>query len=137
MKLDEMSRAAEHDEHIDRLIDEMQRDEAAKMRDTIVEGRLSAFFVRDADLKVWLKAPTDVRARRIANREHISYEEALSAMKRRERSEVERYKKYYGINPNDLSAYDLVIDSSKFTAEEIASIIILASQHLQRRARDQ
>jgi len=100
--LDEMSRAAEHDEHIDRLIDEMQRDEAAKMRDSIVEGRLSAFFVRDADLKVWLKAPTDVRARRIANREHISYEEALSAMKRRERSEVERYKKYYGINPNDL-----------------------------------
>ena len=85
-----------------------------KRENVIVEGRLSGFFVPDADLKIWLKAPVEVRTRRIAGQEKIAYEEALSTMKSRERSENKRYREYYGINLDDLSLYDLVINSSKW-----------------------
>jgi len=48
----------------------------------------------------------------------------------REHSEIKRYERYYRLNPNDLSAYDIVIDSSKFTAEDIASLILHALERL-------
>ena len=32
----------------------------------------------------------------------------------REESEARRYKKYYNIDINDLSVYDLVVDTGKF-----------------------
>ena len=43
---------------------------------------------------------------------------------KREDSETTRYKKYYNIDVDDTSIYDVVIDSSDKTPDEITEIII-------------
>ncbi len=126
LPLEHFNKLAETNDDFDRQIDERQAEEAMKRENVIVEGRLSVFFVPDADLKIWLKAPVEVRARRIAAREGIAYEEALSAMKSRERSENNRYEQYYGINLDDFSIYDMVIDSSKWSERDIVGMIKVA-----------
>ncbi len=132
-QLEQFSRLAESKSDFDRWIDAKQEEEAKKRGNVIVEGRLSGFFVRDADLKIWLKAPEEVRARRIASREHITYEAALSGMRERERSERTRYRRYYGIDLDDLSGYDLVIDSSRWRERDIVALIVMAKGRVKER----
>lgn len=125
MSLEEFGLLAKCNEKIDSEIDEMQK-RIAKERDNIIlEGRLSGFLL-DAHLKVWLKAPVGVRAERIAQREGKSASKAMAETTEREQCERERYLKYYNIDINDLSVYDLVIDSSKWKPEEISEIVIKA-----------
>ena len=126
LQLNQFSELAENNDEFDRLIDKNQGEEAMKRENAIIESRLSGFFVPNAELKIWLKAPTEIRARRIAGREGIAYEEAISAMKDRERSEHKRYENYYGINLDDLSIYDLVIDSSRWNERDIVAMIKVA-----------
>lgn len=126
LQLWEFSKLAENNDDFDRWIDEKQGEEAMKRENVIVEGRLSGFFVPAAELKIWLKAPLEIRARRVAGREGIAYEDALSAMKSREQSEHKRYEQYYGINLDDLSIYDLVIDSHRWREDGIVKIILTA-----------
>ena len=126
LQLEHFNKIAENNDDFDRRVDARQGEEAMKRENVIVEGRLSGFFVPAADLKIWLKAPSEIRARRIAAREGITYEEALSAMKHRERSEDTRYKRYYGINLDDLSIYDLVINSSRWSEKYIVEMIKMA-----------
>lgn len=52
--------------NIDIEIDKRQADLTKKSENLIIEGRLSAYFI-EADLKIWLTAPFDVRAQRICN----------------------------------------------------------------------
>jgi cytidylate kinase len=126
LSLAEFSEIAEDDHHFDRAIDDRQREEARKRANVIIEGRLSGFFVPDADLKIWLKAPPEIRVKRVAARDNLTYNAALYAMKAREQSEYTRYEHYYGIKLDDLSIYDLVIDSSRWNEKDIVAIILLA-----------
>jgi cytidylate kinase len=125
MSLDEFGLLAKQDEDIDRKLDEEQKKIAMEKESLIIEGRLSGFLV-DADLKVWLKAPEKVRALRIARREDKPAAKAKEETKDREECERERYLKYYNIDTNDLSIYDLVIDSSRWSAEELSEIVTKA-----------
>jgi len=133
LHLEQFSRLAEAKAEFDRWIDAKQEEEAMKRENVIVEGRLSGFIIRDADLKIWLKAPEEIRARRIAAREHITYETALSGMRVRERSEHTRYMRYYGIDLNDLSTYDLIIDSSRWSERDIVAMIAMAKERVRER----
>ncbi|RZN43533.1 MAG: cytidylate kinase [Methanophagales archaeon ANME-1-THS] len=130
LPLEEFSKLAENTDEFDRWIDMRQREEAMKREQLIIEGRLSGFFVPHADLKIWLKAPIEVRARRVAGREKIAYEEALAAMTSREQSEYMRYERYYGIHLDDLSLYDLVIDSSRWSENAIMDLILAAKKQM-------
>ncbi len=130
LPLEQFSEMAETNDDFDRVIDERQREEAMKSENAIVEGRLSGFIVPDADLKIWLKAPVEIRAKRITVREKITYDEALHAMKSRERSEYKRYKQFYGLNLDDLSIYDLVIESSRWNEDDIVAMILWATEHV-------
>jgi len=126
LPLGDFNKLAENNDDFDRRIDEKQGEEAMRRGKVIVEGRLSGFFVPHADLKIWLKAPIEIRARRVAGREGMAYEEARAAMKNREQSEHKRYEQYYGINLGDLSIYDLVIDSSRWRGNGIVELILVA-----------
>lgn len=120
ISLEELSRKAETDETIDLKVDQRQIDLAVDS--TVVEGRMTAYLV-DADLKIWLVAPLDVRAQRVSSRENISYEESLEKIIKREKSEKKRYIKYYTINIEDLSVYDLVINTRLWDAEGVFQIV--------------
>lgn len=121
MSLEEFGLLAKCNEDVDRKLDEEQKKIAGEKDNIILEGRLSGFLV-DAHLKVWLKAPIEVRAERIAQREGKSVPKAMEETSEREECERERYLKYYNIDIKDLSVYDLVIDSSKWNPEEISEI---------------
>lgn len=129
MSLEEFGMLAGRDESIDRELDEEQKRIAEEKDNIVLEGRLSGFLV-DADLKVWLKAPAEVRAERIAKRENKSVSAATSEILEREQCERERYLNYYNIDIKDLSIYDLVIDSSKWSPEEIGEIVVKATDFL-------
>jgi cytidylate kinase len=125
MSLEEFGLLAKRDERIDRKLDEEQKTLAKEKDNIILEGRLSGFIV-DANFKVWLKAPLQVRAGRIAQREGKAVAKAMEETSEREDCERERYLRYYDIDIKDLSVYDLVIDSSKWSPEEISEIVAKA-----------
>jgi len=129
MSLDEFGQIAKCNEKIDHEIDAMQKKIADEKDNIMIEGRLSGFLV-DADLKVWLKAPLEVRAQRIAKRECKSVAKAMEETSEREECERERYLKYYDLDVKDLSVYDIVIDSSKWSAQEISEIVEKAAGFL-------
>lgn len=129
MSLEEFGMLAKSDERIDRELDEEQKKIAGEKENIILEGRLSGFLV-NADLKVWLKAPLEIRAERIAEREKKPVSVAMKEASEREECEKDRYLKYYCIDIRDLSVYDLVIDSSKLKPEDISEIVLKAVSFL-------
>ncbi|MCX9085341.1 MAG: AAA family ATPase [Candidatus Methanoperedens sp.] len=122
MSLEEFGQIAKCNEKIDREIDDMQKKIAMEKDNILIEGRLSGFLV-DADIRVWLKAPLEVRAQRISKRENKPETLAKEETFEREECERERYLKYYDLDIKDLSVYDLIIDSSKWNPEEISEIV--------------
>ncbi|RCV62803.1 cytidylate kinase [Methanophagales archaeon] len=135
LQLAHFNKLAEDNDEFDRQIDELQGKEAMKRDNVIIESRLAGFFVPKADLKIWLKAPSEIRARRIGSREGVAYIDALSAMRDRERSEHKRYEQYYGILLDDLTIYDLVIDSSRWNEKGIVAMIKVAVERVSKNAR--
>ncbi|MET1124726.1 MAG: (d)CMP kinase [Archaeoglobaceae archaeon] len=126
MTLEEFGKYAEQNPEVDILIDKTQKEIAEREDDIVVEGRLSGYFVRNADLRVYLYADAEVRYERIARREKKSLEAAREETRRREEVERKRYRKFYGVDPEDLRIYDLAINSAKFEPEEIVEIVARA-----------
>lgn len=122
MALDEFSRYVERHPEIDRQIDQMTID-AAKEGNVLIDARLAGWMAKNADVKILLTAPLEVRARRIALRENRKYEEVLAETIKRERSEAKRFKRFYGIDVNDYSVFDLVLDTDRWSAREMVRIL--------------
>lgn len=121
VSLEKFSELAERNHSFDREVDRRQNELVGK-GNAVVDGRLSGWLF-EADLKIWLKASLEVRARRVAEREKKSFSQALEETKKREKSEVKRYHDIYRIDLYDLSPYDLVINTGLWGAEEIAHMI--------------
>ncbi len=122
----EMNRLAEKGPEIDYQIDDAQK-ALARDGSGIFEGRISGHLL-PADLKVLLKADLRARAERIARRESKLPEDAMQETRAREESEARRYKKYYNIDINDLSVYDLVVDTGRFNEAQTFSIVLAAAR---------
>ena len=125
MTLDEFSRYAERHPEIDRMIDRRTA-EAEKEDGVLIDARLAGWMVKQANMKILLTAPLEVRARRIARREGRKYKEVLQETVKRERSEARRFKRFYGIDVNDRSVFDLVLHTQHWSAREVERILELA-----------
>jgi len=127
LTLSELGEMAENDPSIDMSIDEHILDIAREKDNIILESRLSAYMLHRNGipaLKVYLDATPETRIERISMRDGESPEEAYKNTMERHASEAKRYMKYYGINADDKSVYDLVIDTDNRTPDEIADLII-------------
>ncbi len=127
MSLETFSRLAEEDETIDRELDRRMVAIAKANESIVVEGRLSGAMLKAMNipvLAVYVEASERVRAERIAKREGRDAEEVLKEMRARERSEKKRYLAFYGLDASDRSTYDLWIDSSDMTTDEVADAVI-------------
>ncbi len=125
--LDMFGTMAEEDETIDKELDARTVAIAESKEDLVLEGRLTAALLKKKgipSLAVYVDAPEQVRAERIAKREGGDVSKVLRDMRARERSERKRYKAYYGIDPSDCTAYDLWLDSGSMAPDELADIII-------------
>jgi len=126
ISIEELSRIAEKDRSMDEEIDGKQL-EMLKSGEVVIDSRLSCWLMHKNGIKgvkVWITAPFEVRAKRVAGREKISVKEAEERMRSREESEIKRYGEYYGIDYGDLSIYDLVINNEHLSAEEVATMIV-------------
>lgn len=125
LSLAEFGRLAEKEWDIDRELDKRVLAEA--QGDVIVEGRLSGplLALKGIDaFRVYLDAEPEIRAARTADRERKHLPEALKEIQERERSETQRYRDIYGVDIWDTTMYDLVIDSSAMTPDEVLDRIV-------------
>lgn len=124
LSIEEFSKIVEQDPTIDRELDRRTA-ELARRGGHIIEGRLVSFFTQSSPntLKFYLNAPFEERVKRIALREGISLEEAEKRTRLREASEKTRYKLLYGIDVDDLSVYDFVINTSKWSKESVVLLL--------------
>ena len=94
----------------------------------VVGSRLAAWLV-DADLRVWLHAPLETRAKRIHQREKDSlYESVLYRTLQRDEQNRKRYLQLYGIDISDRSDFDIIINTERLTAEQVSSLIVAAAR---------
>ena len=70
MTFEQLSEQAEHDPKWDRHLDHEQVRRAREAGDAVLGSRLAIWVLTDADLKVYLDAPPEVRSERIQRR-HI------------------------------------------------------------------
>ncbi|PSP89541.1 cytidylate kinase [Halobacteriales archaeon QS_4_69_34] len=121
----ELNKLAEEDEEIDRELDRRQREVAVEREDLVLESRLAGWMAGDhATLRVWLDAPLDVRAARIAEREDKSRERAREETRARGESEAQRYRGYYGIDIADRSIYDAVLNTARWSPEGVSRVVL-------------
>lgn len=125
--LAELGRIAEKDKSIDKDLDKMQMDLRNK-DNFVIDGRLTAFFIPDSNLKVFLECEDKVRAERILKDEREEegndIKEVIRHIKERESSERKRYKKYYDVDYYDKKMYNLIIDTSIISVKEVVDRIV-------------
>lgn len=119
----EFSEYAEAHPEVDGEIDERQKKLAKG--EIVVDGRLSAHIL-DADYRIWLTAPIEERVKRIMGREsEFECEDlARSAIQEREDSERKRYRDFYGIELDDLSIYDLVLNTGNYGITDMKEVVL-------------
>ena len=121
--LAEIIERAKSDDSYDRQVDGRQVELA--MEDSCVLGsRLAVWMLEEADLKVFLLADEEVRARRILNREGGNLEEIKAFTAMRDREDSQRYQRLYHIDNNNYSFCQLVIDTACHNPEEIVELIL-------------
>jgi len=125
----ELSRLAEEDEAIDREIDGRTVHLADRGEDFVMDARLGWHFIADS-LKVFLDVRPDVAAGRIygarrgSEKENTDFETTLAAIESRAESETTRYLTYYGLDYADPSHYDLVVDTSDLSVDQVVDRIL-------------
>ncbi|MBQ7405978.1 MAG: AAA family ATPase, partial [Candidatus Methanomethylophilaceae archaeon] len=118
LTLGQLGAIAESDPSIDEMIDSRILEIARENEDIILESRLSAYMLTRNGIpafRIYLDASPDVRMARVGLREGETFEEAHAKTVERQNSEAKRYMMYYGIDINDRSVYDLVVNTDDLT----------------------
>jgi cytidylate kinase len=119
----ELNRLAEDDDSIDRDLDRRLRSTAREGDGLVLESRLAGWMAAEyADLRIWLDATIDVRAERIADREEKPVAQAREETEARADSEARRYQEYYGIDIDDLTIYDLVVNTARWGPDGVLDL---------------
>ena len=81
--------------------------------------------------KIWLEASAEKRAERIAERDKISFKEALEAVKRKETQTKTIYKKMYGFSlGDDYAPFNFILDTDILNEEEVFQILCMVLESL-------
>lgn len=117
---------------IDKVIDqgtvEFARANAGKK--IVFDSRMAWFFVPES-FKVFVTVDPAVAAQRVVSgrileeENYKSKEECYAALESRKKLEDERYLSLYGANTRDMKNYDLVLDSTSKTPQELVKEILL------------
>lgn len=128
MSLAEVIEQARTDDSYDRAVDSRQVALAQK-ESCVLGSRLAIWMLKEADLKAYLLADEDLRARRIQNREGGDLERIKEFTALRDREDSARYIKLYNIdNTRFEGVADIVIDTSAKSPDAIVAQILDALQ---------
>lgn len=135
ISLAELSKEAEKSDAIDKEIDKRTLELAKREDNFIIDSRLAFHFIPKAvkSTKIFLTCNVKEAARRIyidivsnkrGTEREASQKEVEKAIGQRIKSEVKRYKKYYGVDYLDESNYDLVVDTTSISPAEVVGKVI-------------
>ncbi|MDR2517966.1 MAG: AAA family ATPase [Spirochaetaceae bacterium] len=130
LSLKEVLDLAGADSSWDRELDRRQAALARENGGCVLGSRLAIWMLPEADLKVYLKASGETRARRITRREGGDLAAVAAFTAERDRQDRARYLRIYQIDNDDFSFADLVIDTDHQGPAEIAGLIIDAANAL-------
>lgn len=134
MTIDQYNRLGETTDETDREADQYQARLGRTEDDFVIDSRLGFHFIPHS-FKVRLDVDPQVGARRIfqaqrpeeqAERPRRSPEEVLGDNQAREASDRKRYLTYYRLNYEDDRHYDLVVDTTEKTVDEVVDCILRA-----------
>lgn len=111
----------------DFMVDDRLIKLADKAHDCVVASRLAGWLFDDADLRVWLSASLDTRAKRIASREGKDFGQVRQATSIRDEQNQKRYKATYGVDINDHEGFDIIVNTEFLTASQVSSLIVAAA----------
>jgi cytidylate kinase len=133
ISLMEFQKKAELDHDIDKKFDAVLREQA--VGNCVVTTWLGPWIV-DADVRIKVFAPLEVRASRLTKRDGMKLVEAKRHITERDESNRKRYMKVYGIDIYDDSNFDALLNSGKYTPQELLKIalaIINAKRDVQKK----
>jgi predicted cytidylate kinase len=125
----ELNRLAETDRSFDDAIDSMLKDLARADEPLVIDSRLAWHFIPQA-IKVHLVVDLDVAADRavgrgkVAAEEYATHREAVASVRERVRSERQRFSKLYNVDIGRLHNYDVVVDTSAASSDEIVEHVL-------------
>ncbi len=135
MTLDEFNKLGETDPSTDKMVDDLLVKIGKEEDNFLAEGRTAWHFIPDS-IKIFLAVDPKEGARRIYKDQHekgmmeernevagANIEEAQENLKKRVESDNLRYKKYYGIDVMKKENYDLWLDTTNLTPEEVVEKI--------------
>lgn len=123
MPLVEIIERAKSDDSFDRMVDTKQV-ELARQSSCVLGSRLAVWMLPEADLKVYLTAAPEVRAKRILNREGGDLDAIRAFTELRDREDTRRYKELYDIDNTDYSFVDIVVDTERELPAQIVARIL-------------
>jgi len=131
LTLVEYLKLGETDPQIDKEVDAYLLKLARENEAFIIESR-TAWHLIPESLKIYLKVDEEEGAKRIfkqlqeesdnarnEDRKVDSLENVLKSIKKRRETDNLRYQKYYGINIREPKNYDLFLDTTKLTRDEV------------------
>jgi CMP/dCMP kinase len=111
------------DKHFDEEQKKLGQDE-----NIVLDSRLG-FHLFPQAFKIYIDVDPSAAAHRVYeahrnNDKYLSYEDAFAHVQLRKAQEVENYGKHYGVQVHDISNFDLVINSSTLTPQEVVEEIL-------------
>lgn len=131
MTIDQLNKLGEKspvtDEEVDDFVERLGREKD----DFVIDSRLAFHFIRNS-IKIFLDCDENMAAQRIFKapkrpdeRKYKNAEDTLKVLQEREKSDMLRYKKYYALDYTDKRHYDLMIDTTTLSVEEVVEQIVM------------
>ena len=125
----ELGKIAEKERWVDDELDKRQIELGGREDGFVIDSRLGFHFIPKS-VKIFLDVNLDESAKRIFNekrkdeKDNLSLEKTKENVKKRMKSEMVRYKKYYGLNYYDKKHYDFVVDTSEVSIDKVVGTVV-------------
>ena len=133
----ELNKISENDKKIDNQIDSFLIDLNNSEKSIVIDSRMAWHFVPNS-FKVFLHVDINVAAERVIKdkgRTSESYHDIVSAkgdLESRKSSENKRFFDLYNVDCSNFDNYDLVVDTSLITPEDVVDTILSAHERWER-----
>lgn len=119
----ELTAARAQQEVIEKVAEEGACVIVGRRADQILKGKKDLF-------RVFVDAPVEARAKRVAERENLSEQESAQKIKKVDKERAAYYNQYAGGSWGDASNYDLCVDTEKLGVQGAADLIVAAVRKL-------
>jgi CMP/dCMP kinase len=137
LTIDELNKIGESESWTDKEVDKYQEELGKKEDNFIMDGKLAWFFIPHS-LKIFLSVDQFEGARRIFlnprgdEKKMNTIKEMMDYVSQRRESDVKRYQQYYGANPYKKGNYDIYLDTTKMSIEEVADFFTKKIEELEK-----